>query len=216
MLNHQSGLYNFTNDLQWRSQFSLVSKKEMLAAFAKDKPDFEPGTKTAYSNTNYMLLGYIIEQVSGKSFNDNLQARISKQLNLKGTSLPKGSTDILKNEALSFDFGNDQQWEAIPEIHVSASDGAGGIIAPAEEVSRFFEALFQNKLLTAATVKEMLPVQGKNSITPINSYGYGLETLPFGNEHIAYGHSGHIDGFYTMCGYFPRINYPSPFLITAR
>ena len=204
LLNHQSGLYNFTNDLQWRSQFSLVSKKEMLAAFAKDKPDFEPGTKTAYSNTNYMLLGYIIEQVSGKSFNDNLQARISKQLNLKGTSLPKGSTDILKNEALSFDFGNDQQWEAIPEIHVSASDGAGGIIAPAEEVSRFFEALFQNKLLTAATVKEMLPVQGKNSITPINSYGYGLETLPFGNEHIAYGHSGHIDGFYTMCGYCPE------------
>ena len=204
LLTHQSGLYNFTNDLQWRNQYSPVSKKEMLAAFSKDKPDFEPGTKTAYSNTNYMLLGYIIEAVTGKSFNDNLQELICKKLGLKNTSLPKGGTDINKNEVFSFMLQDDETWERIEEIHVSASDGAGGIIAPVEEVSRFFEALLQNKLLTAASVQQMLPVQGVNAITPINSYGYGLETMPFGEDHIGYGHSGHIDGFYTMCGYFPE------------
>ncbi len=204
LLTHQSGLYNFTNDLQWRSQYTPVSKKEMLAAFAKDKPDFEPGTKTAYSNTNYMLLGYIIEEVTGNSFNDNLQELICKKLGLKNTSLPKGGTDIRKNEAFSFMLQDDESWERIEEIHVSASDGAGGIIAPVEEVSRFFEALIQNELLTTASVQQMLPVQGVNAITPINSYGYGLETMPFGEDHIGYGHSGHIDGFYTMCGYFPE------------
>lgn len=204
LLTHQSGLYNFTNDLQWRSQYTPVSKKEMLAAFAKDKPDFEPGAKTAYSNTNYMLLGYIIEEVTGKSFNDNLQELICKKLGLKSTSLPKGGTDISKNEAFSFMLRDDETWERIEEIHVSASDGAGGIIAPVEEVNRFFEALTQHKLLTAASVQQMLPVQGVNEITPINSYGYGLETMPFGEDHIGYGHSGHIDGFYTMCGYFPE------------
>ncbi|RYD99234.1 MAG: serine hydrolase [Sphingobacteriales bacterium] len=204
LLTHQSGLYNFTNDLQWSSQYTPVSKKEMLAAFAKDKPDFEPGSKTAYSNTNYMLLGYIIEQVTGKSFNDNLQELICKKLGLKNTSLPKGGTDIIKNEAFSFMLQDDQTWEQIDEIHVSASDGAGGIIAPVEEVNRFFEALIQHKLLTSGSVQQMLPVQGENAINPINSYGYGLETLPFGEDHIGYGHSGHIDGFYTMCGYFPE------------
>lgn len=204
LLNHQSGLYNFTNDLQWRSQYTPVSKAEMLAAFAKDTPDFEPGTKTEYSNTNYMLLGYIIEQVTRKSFNDNLQELIGKKLGLKSTSLPKGGTDISKNEAFSFMLQDDQTWERIEEIHVSASDGAGGIIANAEEVNRFFEALLQHKLLTAASVQQMLPIPGKNDITPINSYGYGLVTMPFGSDHIGYGHSGHIDGFYTMCGYFPE------------
>ncbi len=204
LLNHQSGLYNFTNDLQWSSQYSPVTKKEMLAAFAHDKPDFEPGTKTAYSNTNYMLLGYIIEQVTGKSFNENLQELICKKLDLKNTYLPKGGTDINKNEAFSFMLQDDDTWQRVEEIHVSASDAAGGIIAPVEEVSRFFEALIQRKLLTASSVQQMLPVQGANAITPINSYGYGLETLPFGEDHIGYGHSGHIDGFYTMCGYFPE------------
>lgn len=204
LLNHQSGLYNFTNDLQWRSQYTPVSKKEMLAAFAEDKPDFEPGTKTAYSNTNYMLLGYIIEQVTGKSFNENLQQLICKKLGLKNTSLPDGGTDISKNEAFSFMLQEDETWERIEEIHVSASDAAGGMIAPVEEVSLFFEALIQNKLLEASAVQQMLPVQGENAITSINSYGYGIQTVPFGNDHIGYGHSGHIDGFATVCGYFPE------------
>lgn len=204
LLNHQSGLYNYTNDLQWRSQYTPVSKKEMLAAFANDKPDFEPGTKTAYSNTNYMLLGYIIEQVTGKSFNENLQELICKKLGLKNTYLPKGGTDISKNEAFSFMLQEDDTWERIEEIHVSASDAAGGIIAPVEEVNRFFEALVQNKLLTASSVRQMLPIQGKHAITSINSYGYGIQTVPFGNDHIGYGHSGHIDGFSTVCGYFPE------------
>lgn len=204
LLNHQSGLYNFTNDLQWRSQYTPVSKAEMLAAFAKDTPDFEPGAKTEYSNTNYMLLGYIIEQVTGKSFNDNLQELICKKLGLKSTSLPKGGTDINKNEVFSFMLQDDQTWERIEEIHVSASDGAGGMIANTEEVNRFFEALLQNKLLTAASVQQMLPIHGVNTITPINSYGYGIETVPFGDDHIGYGHSGRIDGFSTMCGYFPE------------
>lgn len=204
LLNHQSGLYNFTNDLQWRSQYTPVSKQEMLAAFAKDTPDFEPGTKTEYSNTNYMLLGYIIEQVTGKRFNDNLQELICKKLGFKTTSLPKGGTDINKNEAFSFLLQDDQTWERIEEIHVSASDGAGGIIANTEEVNRFFEALLQHKLLTVASVQQMLPIHGVNTITPINSYGYGIETVPFGDDHIGYGHSGHIDGFSTMCGYFPE------------
>lgn len=204
LLNHQSGLYNFTNDLQWRSQYTPVSKKEMLSAFAEDKPDFEPGTKTAYSNTNYMLLGYIIEQVTGKSFNENLQQLICKKLGLKNTSLPDGGTDISNNEAFSFMLQEDETWQRIDEIHVSASDAAGGMIAPVEEVSRFFEALIQNKLLKASAVQQMLPVQGENAITSINSYGYGIQTVPFGNDHIGYGHSGHIDGFSTVCGYFPE------------
>lgn len=204
LLNHQSGLYNYTNDLQWSNQYTPVSKKEMLANFANDKPDFEPGTKTAYSNTNYILLGYIIEQVTGKSFNENLQELICKKLGLKNTYLPKGGTDINKNEAFSFMLQDNETWERIEEIHVSASDAAGGIIAPVEEVSRFVEALIQNKLLTASAVQQMLPVQGENTITSINSYGYGIQTVPFGNDHIGYGHSGHIDGFSTVCGYFPE------------
>lgn len=202
LLTHQSGLYNYTNDLQWRSQRQYVSQKELIAVFAKQKPVFEPGAKTEYCNTNYMLLGYIVEAITGKNFNDNLQSRIVRKLGLRHTLLPTTNVNSAKNEALSFNFDENSKWQPEPETHVSSCAGAGGILATPEDVSIFLEALVQNKLLKAATVQEMLPQQGKNDINGVNSYGYGILSLPFGTDHTAYGHSGHVDAFHTMSGYF--------------
>ncbi len=204
LLTHQSGLYNYTNDLQWRSQRQYVSQKDLIAVFAKQKPIFEPGAKTEYCNTNYMLLGYIVETITGKSFNDNLQSRIVRKLGLKHTLLPATNVNPAKNEALSFATDENGKWQAEPETHVSSCAGAGGVLATPEDVSIFLEALVENRLLKAATVQEMLPKQGENDINGVNSYGYGLLTMPFGTDHTAYGHSGHVDAFHTMSGYFAK------------
>jgi len=202
LLLHQSGLYNFTDDPQWKETYTYVSQKEMLDRFAKQQPVFAPGTQTAYSNTNYMLLGYIIEQITEKSLAENLQRRICKKIGLQHTLLPGGKTAIGRNEAISFSL-NKGRWEPVAEMHVSVAEGAGGIIATAEEVGKFYEALLQRRLLQGATLEQMLPVEGENNITGINSFGYGIHSVPFGKEHSGYGHSGHIDAFSTMACYFP-------------
>lgn len=202
LLQHQSGLYNYTDADEWHTTYSPKSQQDMLAIFKTQQPIFEPGAQTNYCNTNYMLLGYIIEQVTGKSFDYNLQTRIAKKLKLKHTSMPENDASTARNEAVSFSI-EDGKWIAVPEIHVSTAAGAGGIIATADDVNLFYEALLQGKLLKEKSLQQMMPIPGQNNITPINSYGMGIHTVDFGSEHRGYGHSGHIDAFSTMSSYFP-------------
>lgn len=202
MLLHQSGLHNYTDDSNWIITDTLVSESAWLKRIATEKPDFEPGAKTAYSNTNFLLLGYIIEKLTGKSYNQNLQERICKKAGLHSTYLPSANSDAKKKEAVSFMI-NDGQWKAAPETHVSAAAGAGGIMTTAAEANKFIYALFQNKLLQPATLNEMIQPAGEGKISQINSYGYGIMTIPFGT-HKGYGHGGRIDNFTTSLEYIPE------------
>lgn len=100
LLNHRSGIYNFTNDpayLQYMTQ--PKSQTEMVEIIAKNKSDFEPGTKFEYSNSNYVLLGYIIEKITGKTYSENLDQRIVKKLNLKETYIGT-KTDLKKAKVI--------------------------------------------------------------------------------------------------------------------
>jgi hypothetical protein len=76
MLAHRSGIYDFTNDREFRSwKNQAKTKDEMLAIIAKGKPVFEPGEKTEYSNSGFVLLGYIVEKVGGKPYQNALKGK---------------------------------------------------------------------------------------------------------------------------------------------
>lgn len=193
MLNHHSGLYNFTDTSYLRYHTQAKSQKELLSLFASQTPVFAPGERAEYSNTNFVLLGYIVEQVTGDSYAANLKKRITGKTGLKNTR-PGGKINPANNEASSFGY-YDKTWLTEPETDMSIPGGAGCITSTTSDLVKFIEALFRNKLLKPATLAKML--------TLTDGYGYGIFQFPF-DEKTAYGHTGGIDEFHSVLGYFPK------------
>ena len=194
MLRHRSGIHDFTNDKEYPQYMTTKkSKEEMLNIIAKSKPDFEPNAKTAYSNSNYVLLGYIIEKITNSTYQKELETRITSKLNLSNTYYGN-KTDIKKNEAFSYRFENGK-WQRQPETDMSIPHGAGAIVSTPYELTVFINALFNGKIVSEKSLIQMKEIK--------NGIGRGLFRFPFGNK-IAYGHSGGIDGFVSNLAYFPE------------
>ena len=100
ILAHRSGIPNVRRDQAtsetWRRP---VTKDEMLALIVKGTPDFEPDTKHSYSNSGYFLLGLIVEKLTGKSYEEALEERITSKIGLKDTYIATGNIDVNKNES---------------------------------------------------------------------------------------------------------------------
>ncbi|MBG8554583.1 serine hydrolase domain-containing protein [Hymenobacter guriensis] len=193
LLMHRSGLHSFTADeayLQYMTQ--PKTQAELLTIMAAAPPDFEPGAKYEYSNTNYVLLGYIVEKVTKQSYAQALQKRIVDKLKLKDTYY--GSRiDAKKHEAASFKW-NGTSWDAQPETDMSIPGGAGAVVSNSQDLARIMEGLFSGKLVKPATLQQMQAVQ--------DGYGLGMMMMPF-NGHKSYGHFGIIDGFRAGLTHFP-------------
>ena len=193
MLNHRSGLYNFVMDTTYQASMTKPhSQAEMLTLFAAEPADFEPDAKAAYSNTNYVLLGYIAAQASKKSYAELLKLKIARKINLEDTYYGT-QTDTGKNEAYSYQFENG--WQQLPETDMSIPGGAGAIVSTPADLVKFMNALFTGKLIS----KEHLALMK----TTKEGFGMGLFAIPLGNKK-AYGHNGDIDGFSSVAGYFPE------------
>ena len=193
LLNHHSGLYNFTDTSYINYHTQPKTHDELITIFEQQQPSFKPGTNGQYSNTNYVLLGFILEKITGDSYANNLKKRITTKIGLKNTyygDKPLAS----KNEASSFSF-NGVTWEEEPETHLSIPGGAGALVSTTNDLVKFIEALFSNKLVKKTTLDKMLLMK--------DGYGLGIFRFPFDERHC-YGHTGGIDEFHSMLGYFPK------------
>lgn len=193
MLQHRSGLINFTNTSGYRRYMeSPISKKKLLHEIKDLGCDFEPNEKSVYSNSNYVLLGFIIEHIEGKSFNQVLQERIIKKLQLKDTYI---GTQIgeRKNEAFSYTIL--KHWKPATETNMSFPLAAGAIVATPSDINRFYSALFNGELISVETLKIMETSNG--------AYGIGLWEMPF-FQKSGFGHTGCIDGFQSYAIYLPN------------
>ncbi|MGJ1198641.1 serine hydrolase domain-containing protein [Sphingobacterium spiritivorum] len=191
LLNHRSGIHNFTDDgdyLNWNTK--VMSEKDMVDVITKAGSDFEPDSKGEYSNSNFVLLTYILEKTLKKSYADLLTAYITKPLGLQNTYLG-GKINVKNNEAKSYDFAG--EWKPESETDISIPLGAGGIVSTPSDLTKFAEALFNGKLLTKASVELMKTIK--------DNYGMGLFQVPFYDKK-GYGHSGGIDGFSSTFSYF--------------
>lgn len=192
LLRHRSGIPDYVNADTTTSMKATISKKEMLAKIANYKPIFEPNSKAEYSNSNYYLLGCIIEYVTKTTYKINLKNRIVDKLKLKNTYIVD-KTDAKRNEVVSYIY-KDEKWEAIPEWDMSLPFSAGAITSTANDLTFFLRAIFSGKLLKPSSVDEMTQLK--------ESYGIGLVTFPFG-ERKFFGHTGGIEGFKSVAGYYP-------------
>jgi D-alanyl-D-alanine carboxypeptidase len=196
LLNHRSGLYNFTNDSLFGTRFEKsITRDEMLDMISKFKVDFQPNEKAAYSNTNYVLLGYIIENICGKSYKEILDERIVSKIGLANTYYG-GKTNVKNSESYSYNFENGK-WKQHWETDMSIPGGAGGIISNPIDLTKFMDALFSGKLVSEKSLTLMKTVT--------DGYGMGIFQMPF-YEKKTFGFSGQIDGFSSMLSYFPEDN----------
>ncbi len=152
---------------------------------------FSPGSKFEYSNSNYYLLGGIIEKITGKSFGENLQDRIVKKAELLNTYYKPTNTDTSVKESYSFIF-NGTNWEQMPEWKNEVAFAAGAIISTPADLTRFMSNLFEGNLLNKKSLEIMTTLK--------EGYGAGLLQAPFGDRKF-FTHTGGIENFRSVVGY---------------
>lgn len=191
LLQHRSGIQNFTNDAAFINYMQKgKSHREMVEIISAADADFEPDAKAAYSNANYVLLGYILEDIEKSSYKKILKKRITKPLLLSRTEYG-GKIKTKKNQAQSYLLTD--AWQFTTESDMSIPGGAGSIISTPNDLCLFAEALFNGELIPMETVNQMLVLK--------DDYGKGIFLYPFYNK-LAYGHTGGIDNFVAQLLYF--------------
>jgi CubicO group peptidase (beta-lactamase class C family) len=196
VLTHTSGIPSFTGFPDYRANEVKPHTAEQLVAWFKDKPlDFPPGSQWRYSNSGYVLLGYLIEKISGKSYAQFIRENIFAPLGMKDTGYDS-FTEIIPHRAMGYTPGPAGQLRNAGYIDMSIPLSAGALYSTTHDLLKWEQALFAGRLLNAAELKKMT--------TPFkNDYacGLGIANLPGGQQVIR--HSGGIEGFNTFMGYYP-------------
>ncbi|WP_084523789.1 serine hydrolase domain-containing protein [Adhaeribacter aquaticus] len=193
LLNQRSGIHNFTKDEDYEKyKFKGKTEDEMIAIISNAGSDFEPDSKAAYSNSNYVLLSYILERIYKEPYAEILNKKIVRPLGLRDTYFG-GKIEIEHNETNSYEFDND--WIKQPETNLLMFTGAGAIVSTPTDVLKFAEAVFNGKVLSSSSLKAMKEIK--------DDYGLGIGEFSFEGK-LSYGHTGHIDGFNSMYGYFVK------------
>ena len=195
LLAHRSGVPNVRRDGQNVNTLPM-GKDEMLALIAKGKPDFEPDTRHRYSNSGYLLLGLILETVTGKPYGEALQDRITSKVGLKDTYLATGTIDVKKNEALTY-LRLGTEWKPVPETHPSALFSAGGIVSTPADLAKFAQALFDGKVVSKESLDRMRTIRDGDEM------GMGMERYAFAGKTF-YGHAGGGDNYGAWLAYLPE------------
>lgn len=195
LLGHTSGIPSFTDSKEfgvWR--MSPHTTDEELAFF-KDKPlDFEPGTKFAYSNSNFEVLGAVIEKVSGRKYGDLLEERIFRPLGMKNTGLDTDEL-ILPKRAEGYMPGPKGLMVARSES-MTVPWAAGSLYSTTGDLLKWEHGLFDGKVLSAESLKLMTtPRKG--------DYGLGVFVTKK-NGLTVVDHGGGIEGFNTHLAYVPE------------
>jgi D-alanyl-D-alanine carboxypeptidase len=218
MADMTSGIASYTADDQWVKEWSSdpyrVWKPEELAqAGIKDSPQFDPGTEWFYSNTNYVLLGLVLEQVTGKPIGELYREQIIEPLGLKNTSFPdQADSSIPEPHAQGYTLqGQSSGDKPIDSTDWSPSEAwtAGSMISTVEDLLVYGRALGTGKgLLSPEQQSERLD-SFVSDVPPLNqpplkgdlAYGIGL-----GKDHGWVGHNGEIPGFNTYLFYHPELD----------
>lgn len=195
LLGHRSGIHNFTDDesyLSWLTE--AKTEQEMVEIITQGGSDFTPGTKAAYSNSNFVLLSFILEKTFNKSYSEILKKYITDPVGLTNTYLG-GKINTKNNEVKSYRFSG--SWQPETETDISIPLGAGGIVSTPKDLVKFSDALFGGKLLKKESLELMKNLK--------DGYGLGLFMTPF-YDKVGYGHTGGIDGFSSEFIHFDNRN----------
>jgi len=218
MLNHTSGLYNYTAQQGYLLQDARVyrSTDDMVRYFAKmaKTQDFEPGTSWYYSNTAYFILGAIAEKVEGKSLAAIFQERFFGPLGMTHTAMDD-ENEIVAGRVEGYAADGPGKFRNAAYLSMSVPGGGGALRSTASDLMRWNAALFGGKLLKPASFAAMVApgrlangqatgtVIAKDPYMPKVEYGYGVMTSTI-DGHSKVAHGGGINGFHAELAEFPK------------
>lgn len=184
LLRHRSGLYNIYADTDEAWLYAPISREELIEKIVFYGSYSDPNTERDYNNSNYMLLGYLIESLDQQSLNDSLQQRISDKIGAVRTETGQ-PIQVDQNEAKSLDYLND--WVETEHVNLTTCGGAGGFVSHPRDICRFANKLFNGDLLS------------ESSLTYMKEMEAGL----FSDDNTYYGHAGGMDEFRSNMLYRP-------------
>lgn len=200
LLGHRSGLPNYTASDQFLA--AVLGDRERVIAPSEvlewvDEEDGSTPGEFTYSNTNYLLLGQLVEVVDGRDLDAALQARISGPLGLEATRFvlddPPGVAGLAAGWSTGILDGDDSAPYA---SFASSAWAAGALVSTTGDLAAFLDALFAGELLSDGRLAEM-------TATDPDGYGLGLFAVSFGPQQPAFGHNGAIVGFTSVMALDP-------------
>jgi len=195
LLTHTSGLGSYFNDKFMNSSRALYRKvDDYKPLVADEKPAFEPGTRWAYSNTGFLLLGAVIEKVTGESYFDSVRDNVFKPAGMTGTDSYELDR-VNPNLAVGYSKVADEtgtHWKNNLFEHVIKGGPAGGGYSTVEDLLKFDQAMRANKLVKKETADLMwTPTPQSRADGPGYGFGFGVSGEP-GNRMV--GHTGGFPG----------------------
>jgi CubicO group peptidase (beta-lactamase class C family) len=206
LLDHTSGIPDYLNDLAASWPPKPATPSQLIASFAAAPLHFAPGTRMRYSNSGYVLLGALIEHITGQALDAFLQQNIFSPLGMTRTGTD--TTAIRPGHALGY-YADGSQPDAYP---MSAFFADGGLYSTVADLQRWDDAVQDSTLIPAALTAQMLTVHAAcpppgspgGCLTAADlGYGYGwfVDRTRYGP---LYQHVGRIDGWVSFNGIYPR------------
>ena len=202
LLQHTSGLPEYANEIAadaFGVQNTYINPRDMLDVALAKPAVFSPGERWEYSNTNYLVLGLLIERLTSRTLHEQIDERIIKPLGLDHTYLPvPGERNVRGKHPLGYHQGDTGELREITAMDPSFAWAAGAMIATPSDLNRFMQALLDGELLSDASLAEMkTSVPAGDDLWPGASYGLGLQGFPLSCGGVAWGHGGDIPGTQT-------------------
>ncbi len=203
LLNHTSGIKSYTS----MSEFSMVLRKDQAPSqiidIFKDQPmDFAPGEQFLYNNSGYILLGYIIEKISGQTYQEYVEEYLFKPAGMIH-SLYANDKGVLKNRAYGYQ-PSPSGYANSEFLSMSLPYAAGSLMSTVDDLFKWNQALQSGKLLKKETL-ELAFTPGKLNDGTQMTYGYGWEMGNLQGSPII-SHGGGIHGFLSFASWLPEEN----------
>lgn len=208
LLQHRSGLADYGTGL-WASpelvagsRFADYEPAELVQIATQEPLQFVPGEEFGYSNTDYVLLGLLVERVTGQSYADELERRVLDPAGLRHTYAPGHSPWLLRSAARGYEVAASDTTELTDLTHynMSVAWASGDLVSTTRDVNRFYAELLDGRLLSRSSLREM-----KQALPAFDGfeYGLGLGHAEFCGQEV-WGHVGGVPGYNTYSFTSPR------------
>jgi CubicO group peptidase (beta-lactamase class C family) len=193
LLTHTAGVPNVDfSECEGRMHYST---EQLVAKFRGRPLDFDPGSRTRYSNSNYNLLAYVIERVSGQSYGNFLKANIFDRLGMKNSLHDGDASALIADRASGTVPEGFSGMKNAPWVEWSSKTGSGSLVSTADDLARFVRAELGGTLLKPASLAKVMQKH------PGFPYGWAQDEL-FGRKVMMVG--GRSPGFVTAVQYYPE------------
>ncbi|MGZ9929577.1 serine hydrolase domain-containing protein [Streptomyces sp. NC-S4] len=205
LLSHRSGLADYTNAMFEHTvpgfeavRNKVFSYQELVDLSLREPRTTEPGVAYKYSNTNFVVVGMLIEKATGNGVAKEYEQRIFKKLKLRNTSYVHPSTQIKGLHTRGYLHPDEAGAPLVDstEQTVSWAQSAGAVISSPADLNTFTSALLGGRLLSARMLDAMVTVTPTDT-TNTRFYGLGLRRYDLSCGTSVYGHTGTVQGFYT-------------------